>query len=365
MRHEWHRVILTLALAGALIASGSQVVAQDRVQSTPQTVGREYAAPRPLPLEVTDEVGRRVKMPWQVKRIVTLAPNLTETVYALGLEDRLVADTNFCDTPPAAKTKAHVGDPQNPNLEAIVALQPDLVLATTSINRVETADALKQLGFAVYTTDPQTVRGMLDSVQHMADAMGEEKKGTELVAQMQKRLDALHARLSDRPMVHVLFVVWDQPLITIGQNTFIADALRFAGAESAVLSKQQWPHLSIEEVVRLQPDYLVFTSDHGPVATTLADLRARPVWRDLDAVETGHVVNVSVEAIRPSPGLVDVIEQLAHELHPEAFGEKSEIRKSKFETGNAKLETRNAQLETGVMTEAPRTTGEECGQCAR
>ncbi len=95
---------------------------------------------------VTDEVGREVKIPATVNRVVTLAPNLTETVYALGLEDRLVGDTNVCDTPAAAKSKPHVGDPQNPSLEAIVALRPDLVLATTSINRVETADALKQSG---------------------------------------------------------------------------------------------------------------------------------------------------------------------------------------------------------------------------
>ena len=92
------------------------------------------------------------KIPAEVKRIVTLAPNLTETVYALGLEDRLAGDTNFCDTPAAAKSKPHVGDPQNPSLEAIVALHPDLVLATTSINRLETADALKRLGIAVYTS---------------------------------------------------------------------------------------------------------------------------------------------------------------------------------------------------------------------
>ena len=113
---------------------------------------------------VTDEVGRRVTIPAEVRRIVTLAPNLTETVYALGLEDRLAGDTNYCDTPPAAKSKPHVGDPQNPSLEAIVALHPDLVLATTSINRVETADALAHLGIPVYTTDPPTVRGMLDSI---------------------------------------------------------------------------------------------------------------------------------------------------------------------------------------------------------
>ncbi len=332
----WRVRFVMVAVVSALIASAApRVFAEPDASRT-----------------ITDEVGREVKVPAAVKRIVTLAPNLTETVYALGLEDRLVGDTNFCDTPEAAKSKPRVGDPQNPNLETIVGLHPDLVLATTSINRVDTADALKQLGIAVYTTDPQTVRGMLDSVEHMADAIGEKQRGAELVARLQQRLDAVHARLSERPMVHVLFVVWLEPLQTIGQGTFIADALRWAGAESVLVSKQKWPHLSLEEVVRLQPDYIVFTDDHsGGASTDLADLRARPVWRDLDAVEQGHVVNVSEEIVRPSPGLVDVIEQLARDVHPEAFAERHEIR-------NVKFETRLTPMILG-------SSETECSQCAR
>ena len=124
-----------------------------------------------------------------------------------GLEDKLAGDTSFCDTPPAAKLKPHVGSPQTPSLEAIVALHPDLVLATTSINRPETVDALARLGIAVYTSDPHTVRGMLDSVAGMADLMGASEQGAALVAQLQARLDAVHARIAELPLVHVLFVV--------------------------------------------------------------------------------------------------------------------------------------------------------------
>ena len=293
-------------------------------------------------------------MPSEVNRIVTLAPNLTEIVYALGIGNKLAGDTDYCDNPPEAKSKPHVGNPQNPSIEAIVALHPDLVLAADSINRVDTADALQRLGIAVYTAggDTQTVLHVLDSIARMAELTGAEPQGAELVAQMRRRLDALHARLEDRPLAHVLFVVWEDPLITIGQNTFIADALRWAGAESVVISKQNWPQLSIEEVVRLQPDYIVFAGSHGEsAAAELADLRARPVWRDLDAVVTGHVVNLNEESIRPSPGLVDAIEQLARDVHPEVFGEKSENR-------NTKIETRLAQDIAAKPTR-------ECSQCAR
>jgi iron complex transport system substrate-binding protein len=330
-----HGRFFVAAVLGALIACPAPAVAA-------QNTGRM----------VSDEVGREMKIPAEVRRIVSLAPNLTETVYALGLGDRLVGDTSYCDTPEAAKSKPHVGSPQDPSLETIVGLHPDLVLATTSINRIPTADALKNLGIAVYTTDPQTVRGMLDSVQHIADVTGASQRGTELVARLQQRLDALHARLSEWPMVHVLFVVWLQPLQTIGQNTFIADALRWVGAESVITSNQKWPQLSLEEVVRLQPEYIVFADDHGGGgATQLADLRARPVWRDLDAVEQGHVINVSEEIVKPSPGLVDVIEQLARDVHPEAFADARGIHQSKIETGRAA---------SNPVDPAPR-----CESCAR
>jgi iron complex transport system substrate-binding protein len=333
-----HFGFFAAAVVGALISSAAP---------------RAFAEPDTRRV-VTDDVGREVKIPAEVKRIVTLAPNLTETVFALGLGDRLVGDTDYCDTPPEAKSKPRVGNPQNPSLEAIVALHPDLVLATTSINRVATANALERLGIAVYTSngDTQTVLRMLDSIGRMAELMGAGQHGAEVVEQMRQRLDALHARVADRPMIHVLFVVWAQPLITIGQNTFIADALRWAGAESVVLAKQNWPQLSIEEVVRLQPEYIVFAGSHGEsAATELADLRSRPVWRDLDAVELGHVVNLSENAIRPSPGLVDAIEQLAHEVHPEVFSQKSEIR-------NTKSENRMALMPTAAIEQ-------ECGACAR
>ena len=276
---------------------------------------------------VTDEAGRQVTIPAQVRRIVTLSPDLTETVYALGLGDRLMGDTNECDTPPAAKKKPHVGEPQNPSLEAIVALQPDLVLASTSINRRETVDALARLGIPVYTSNPRTVRGMFASIERMAELMGAEEQGRTLVSGLQARLDALEARLENRPLVHVLFVVWEDPLITIGQNTFIADALRFAGAESVIVSDQNWPQVNLEEVVRLQPDFIVLTGNHAESGSAhLKELRARPVWKALEAVELGHVVVASQEMLRPSPGMIGAIERLARALHPEAFSGPSENR---------------------------------------
>jgi len=268
----------------------------------------------------TDDSGTNVAVPVNVQRIVSLAPNLTETVYALGLEDKLVADTSYCDTPPAAKDKPHVGGPANPSLEAIVATHPDVVLATTMTTR-ETVDALRKLGVAVYYTDPHTVRAMLDTTKKIADVTGAPEKGAELVGALQARLDALHAKLEEKPLAHVLFVVWEDPLISIGQDTFVADALKWAGGESAIVARQDWPQISMEEVLRVEPEFIVLTPSHAETnnAKVAEELQARPVWRELRAVKLGRIALVDEEFIRPSPGLVGSIENLARQLHPEVF----------------------------------------------
>jgi len=353
-----------LSLACGVFACGMRTACgadmrsqQSATAPTPADPAAQTAANKRATKLVTDETGRRMAIPLNVERVVSLAPNLTETIYALGLDAKLAGDTTYCDIPPAAKEKPHVGAPQDPSLEAIVALHPDLVLATTSINRAETADALLKIGVPVYTSDPHTIAGMLSSTAIMADLLGASEPGAKLVAELQRRLDALHAALQDRPMAHVLFVVWEDPLISIGQNTFIADALRWAGAESIIVANQNWPQVSMEEVVRLQPDYIVLTSDHLAAETHehVNNLRDRPTWSELRAVKAGHVVMASDEFTRPSPGLVDAIESLAHELHPEVFPTKTENGKVKMENGAHFFATATATAES--------LRG--CGTCAR
>ena len=335
------RILLCAAMCGALSVPASDAAAARQASSAATASGSRI---------VVDETGRRVEIPAEVKRVVTLAPNLTETIYALGLEERLAGDTDYCDTPAAAKLKPHVGGAQNPSLEAIAALRPDLVLATTSINRVETVEALAKAGIAVYTTDPQTVLEMLESTKRIADILGAEAQGAALVARLQGRLDALSKRLAEKPPVHVLFVVWEDPLITIGQNTFIADALRWAGAESAIVSSQKWPHINFEEVVRLQPEYIVFANDHAEFGREeLGALRTQAAWKQLRAVELGHIAVISEEINRPSPGLVDAIEQLAREVHADLFRNAENREKDSHRgTETQRREKRNVKMEGRV-----------------
>jgi iron complex transport system substrate-binding protein len=313
LKRKFHARRITFGvLALAAVALPTQAAGTDRA-STAQTSEKNSSQ------IVVDEIGHHVVVPNDVRRIVSIAPSVTETVYAIGADSRLVGDTDYCDFPPDARTKPHVGGVINPSLEAIAALKPDLVLATTTINREETVDALDHLGIPVYTTDPHTIDSLLAGIARLAGILGVAQHGEELVAHLRGRLDAVRTAIAGQPPSRVLFVVWDDPLISIGQNTFIADALRRAGAESVVDAKQDWPHVSLESVVHAQPEYLIYAGDHGDDVPKISDLRARPVWRDLNAVKQGKIAVVSSEVDRPDPGLIDAIETLAKMLHPAAF----------------------------------------------
>lgn len=307
-----------MGVAGISLAGGAL-----RAQASQPAV----PAPTRVFRDVVDEAGRPVRIPQPVQRIVSLAPSLTEMVYALGLQDRLVGDTDYCDYPPEAQKKQKVGDMLNPSMEEIVALDPDLVLATKSINRLDTVLALDALHISAYTTSANSIEEVLSSTGHVADALGVHDAGNALAADLRRRLDELQQRLAKVQPSRVLFVVWDEPLISIGKKTFIADALRYAGAASIVDSTQNWPQVSLEEVVRLQPDFLIFTRNHSSGGTVDVEaLASRPGWRGLDAVRNHRYVTISEAVNRPAPRIISAIEELARQLHPEAFEDKPVVK---------------------------------------
>jgi iron complex transport system substrate-binding protein len=303
---------LSIALAcAAFSAAGSR--AQTTAPGVPPAVETR---------EIVDETGRTLRVPVSIERIVSLAPSLTETIYALGLQDRLVGDTDYCDYPPDAVKKAKVGGAINPNFEKIAALHPDIVLVTKSINRLDTVRALDTLGIPSYATDPHTVDEIVSSTEKLASVLGAPDTGKSLGEDMVRRLTILQTKLKAVQPSRVLFIVWTEPLISIGKDTFIADALHRAGAISIVDSSKDWPQTNLEEVVRLQPEYLVFASSHSEnAARDFEALAGRPGWRILEAVQNRRFAVISEAVNRPAPRIVSAIEELARQLHPEAFSD--------------------------------------------
>jgi iron complex transport system substrate-binding protein len=355
---------LIAILVGATLTGGLR--AQSK-QPTSPSVRKTHGA---TGTKVTDEMGRVIELLQPVRRIVSLAPSVTETLFALGLGDRVVGDTTYCDYPVEAKSKARVGGPIDPNIEQIAALHPDLVVATRSINRQTTVNSLQHLGIAVYVTDPRTVEQVLDSTARLGHliragddatpnsaAAANGNSDVTLVADLRRRVAGIREQLSGAPPKSVFFVVWQEPLITVGRNTFLADALRWAGARLALEAAQDWPNVSLEAVVRAQPEYLIFSNDDREQARRQIDqLRNQPGWRQLEAMRGGRIIVLPEAISHPSPRLVDAIEELARALYPDRFAAATRHSLNAPDVPDAPAAFSGATIADAVIVARPRAS---------
>lgn len=272
---------------------------------------------------VVDQTGRRVDIPENPQRLISLAPSITETLFALGLGDNVVGDTDYCDYPPEAKLKPHVGSILNPNLERIVALKPDLVVGSPEANRRETADRLGKLGIPLYGVTAHSVDDMLRSIEDLGRVLGHEAESKELATSLRQRIDAVEKRVAPLRRPKVLFVVWYRPLTTAGPNTFINDVIQRAGGTSITENLLgEWPRLSLEEALRRDPDVILFPRAES-FSPSLEEFHELPGWRDLRAVKQRRMHLISDAVIRPSPRLVDALEEVARALHPQTEAQEA------------------------------------------
>jgi len=263
---------------------------------------------------VTDQTGRRVNLPDHPRRLVSIAPSITETLFEMGLGDRVVGDTDYCDFPPQAKALPHVGALLKPNLEKIVELKPDLVLGTDEANRRETADQLERLGIPLYGVTAHTVEGAIQSLEDLGHILDWDQPTQKLVSSLRARVAAVDKQVQGQPRLKVLFVVWYRPLITAGNQTFISNVIRRAGGVSISDDlKGEWPHMGLEDVLNRAADVILFPQTDA-FAPGLDEFQKLPGWRDLTAVKNHRLYFVSETIMRPSPRLIDALEELARIL---------------------------------------------------
>jgi iron complex transport system substrate-binding protein len=275
-------------------------------------VGGDRASARWL----TDQTGRRVNVPEHPQRLVSLAPSITEAIYALGLGDRLVGDTDYCDYPPEAKRKPRVGNLLNPSLERIVVLKPDLVLGSPEANRREIIGQLEKLRIPIYGVTAHSVEGTLRSLEDLGRVLGVERQAVAVSEHLRRRVEAVEQRVGSNPRPRVLFVVWYRPLTTAGPRTSITDVIQRAGGDSVTKDLDgEWPRLSLEEALRRNPDVILYphTESFFPGLDEFVRL---PGWRDLRAVKQGRMYCVSEAVTLTGPRLVDALEEVADLLHP-------------------------------------------------
>jgi iron complex transport system substrate-binding protein len=267
--------------------------------------------------DVTDMLGRQVRIPDRAARIVSLAPSITETVFVLGDGERLVGVTDHCDYPAEATRKPRVGGISNPSFEAILALRPDLVLATSESNYAEHVQRLVSLGLPVYVIRPVTFETVLDSIERIGRVLGRAEAARGRVASMRREADAIAQAVQGVPRPRVLYVVWPNPLIAPGRDTLITELIRRAGGESVTGAEPlPYPRLSLEMVVERRPDRIIVGRHGQESAEDL--LRGWERLTAVAAVREGRVYAVDGDLVhRPGPRMIEALRALARALHPE------------------------------------------------
>jgi iron complex transport system substrate-binding protein len=268
--------------------------------------------------EVTDEAGRRVRLPQHIDRIVSLAPNLTEIVYFVGAGDRLVGDTEYCDYPAEAKKVAKIGDTMHPSVERIIALKPQIVLVSTASQLEAFTRQLDQQQIAVYVTDPQSLDEVFRSISTLGDLFGTKEPAERLVADLRRRSDAVTAAVSATKPIAVFYQVSDEPLYTIGRESYLTDLVRRAGGVSVTADVATgFPRFSDEAALAARPEAIILPTG-GSMGT--ANSTAASPFKNSPAVLNSRVYKVNEDHLqRPGPRLVDGLEEMARALHPEAF----------------------------------------------
>ncbi len=268
--------------------------------------------------EVTDEVGRRVRVPAHPERVVSLAPNLTEIVYAVGAGNRLVGDTTYCDYPEEAKGVAKVGDTLNPSIERIIALRPQLILVTTASQLDRFTRQLEEFNITVYVTSPRDLEGIFRSIESLGDLLDQRAQGQKVAADLRARASAVEERVRGEQPVRVFYQVSREPLYTAGQESFMTDLIRRAGGVNVTADVPgAWPRYSDEAALATRPEAIIIPVDdsmNGGDTQVSAALLKSP------AAQKNRVYKINGDYLsRPGPRLVEGLEQMARALHPSVF----------------------------------------------
>jgi iron complex transport system substrate-binding protein len=268
--------------------------------------------------EVTDDAGKRVRVPVRPERIVSLAPNLTEIVYAVGAGPRLVGNTTYCDYPPEANQVTKVGDTLHPSIERILALRPQLILVSTASQLETFARQLDEQQIAVYVTDPRDLDGVLRSIASVGDLLGQRAEAERVASELRARAAKVEEATKSSPAVSVFYQLSAEPLYTAGRDSYITDLIRRAGGRSVTADVPgAWPRYSDESALASRPEAIVMATG-GSMGEANADIAA--ALKTSPAAKSGRIIKINGDYLsRPGPRLVDGLEQMARALHPEAF----------------------------------------------
>ncbi|MDQ3491287.1 MAG: cobalamin-binding protein [Acidobacteriota bacterium] len=264
--------------------------------------------------EVTDDLGRTVSVPNRIERAISLAPNLTEMIFAVGAGGKLVGVTTFCNYPVEAQQIRKVSDTQTPNIESIIALKPDIVFVSTASQLETFMQTLEAQKIAVYVTNPQNVDEIIGNLRQFGTLFQSEGKAETLISELFRRIGEIGRKVDGQEKVRIFVQISNEPLFTIGSESFLTEIIERSGGVSVTKDvATAYPKLSKETALALNPEAIILSD---------SDDNKEPnyVFKNSPAFRNGKIFRINADMIsRPGPRLVDAMEQLATALHPEKF----------------------------------------------
>jgi ABC-type Fe3+-hydroxamate transport system substrate-binding protein len=259
--------------------------------------------------QVTDDLGRTVTVPAKVARAISLAPSITESIFAVGGGDRLIGVTTYCNYPAQAQTIAKVGDTLNPNIETIIALKPDVVFVSTASQIEAFMQTLAANGVVVYVLDAQSFDGVFKDLRQLGQLFGTSDRAERVVTDLQRRVSVVGDMVGSKQPVRVFVQFSREPLFTMGSQSYLNEALEKAGAVSVTADVETaFPKLSKETAANLQPEAIILSESED-------NREPNDAFRGSPAVKDGRVYSINADLLsRPGPRLVDAIEQIAQDL---------------------------------------------------
>jgi iron complex transport system substrate-binding protein len=264
------------------------------------------------PIELVDDRGATVRLPQPARRIVSLAPHVTETLFAAGAGPFLVGAVAYSDYPEAAKRLPRVGDTRALDVERILSLEPDLLVVWLHGSSQRQLDLLRTLGIPMYYDEPRQLDDVARSIERFGRLAGTEPIAHAAAAAFRARLSALRTRYEARPPVSVFYQVWSRPLLTINRQHLISDVITLCGGRNLFAELPMLvPDITIEAVIERDPE-VIATADMGRVKASFSPWTE---WKDMTAVKRGNLVGIAGDHIsRHTPRILDGAERLCEAL---------------------------------------------------
>lgn len=274
-----------------------------------------------FPVEVEDNFGNKVLIEEEPMKIISLAPNNTEVLFALGLGDRIVGVTSYCDYPEEAKTKEIVGDFNGNNLEKIVELNPDLVLVYGAGSE-EDNKVLKDAGIKVLGFMPETIDAVMKDIETVGKATGKDKEAADLIEAMNTKKNEILEKVKGQDEVRVFYEIWHDPLMAAGKGSFMDELITLVGGKNiAEDAEGAYPQYDLEQLIERDPEVYLTAQDMPD--KTIESIKTRPGYENISAVKNDRIYlfegNEANLVSRPGPRIIETLEVVAKAIHPELF----------------------------------------------